>query len=154
MIICPRCSRIHGDQDGRCIACGASLLGITPDQTQEQARRLRAKRRLQGHLLTGAILCFALPTLIGLPFSLRPLQLASNLLFGAVFGVPLGYLVSAYARTAVGGALIGCGVGLVYCAVGMLLVGMPFSITALLAGMIIIGVVPGAIMGWHVGMDR
>ncbi len=152
MIICPKCFTDHADKDARCSKCGASILGITDAANKENIRTWRAKRRLRSHMLTGFILCFVLPTLIGLPSSLFPKEIFFNLITGALFGVPLGYFVSKYARTTLGGAAIGCGIGIVYCIVVMFISGSPVTMGAVLMG-VGTGILPGAIMGMHVSMD-
>ncbi|MFM2090667.1 MAG: hypothetical protein RLZZ127_1156 [Planctomycetota bacterium] len=129
-----------------------SLLGQTPAAAAETARRIRASRRLRGHLIAGVLLCFGLPTLFGLPFSLLPASLVANLVFGVVFGLPLAWMVSRMARTTLGGALIGCGLGVALCTVQTAFMQVPFSLGTVLAGLAT-GILPGAIMGWHVEHD-
>lgn len=153
MFICPKCSSHNNEKDVRCGKCGASMLGITDSVNKENAFKLRDKKRLQGHMLTGAILCFSLPTLFGLPLSLMPLDIATNGIFAVIFGVPLGYLVSKFATTTLGGAAIGCGIGVAYCVCFTLFSGNPVTMSSVLMG-IGTGMLPGAIMGLHVSMDR
>lgn len=153
MIICPSCSASNGDKEPRCSKCGASLLGINESQNKENIRIWRGKQRTRGHILTGVILCFGLPTLFGFPSSLMPMEILRNLFFAILFGAPLGYCVSRFADSVIGGAAIGCGIGIVYCIVTMALSGGPVTIGAILMG-IGTGLLPGAIMGLHVSMDR
>lgn len=153
MLICTSCWSTNSDKVPRCEQCGMSLLGITAAQNSENVARWRERRRRRSHMLTGIILCFGLPTLFGLPTSLMPTELLANLLYGLVFGVPLGYCVSRFADSTLGGAAIGCGIGIIYCVVTMLLAGGPVTAVAILMG-IGTGVLPGAIMGMHVSLDR
>jgi len=153
MISCPKCFTNNQKDVPRCISCGTSLVGITEEQNQETIRRFRQRNRLRSHMITGAILCFGLPTVFGFPSSLLPTQLLINVIFGVVFGVPLGYLVSKYASSVVGGAAIGCCVGIVYTALQMLIFYHDLSWIAILIG-IGTGIVPGGIMGWHVEQDH
>lgn len=152
MIICPKCFKDNGDKDVRCSKCGASLLHITEAQNKENIFKWRDKQRFKNHMITGAILCFGLPTLFGLPMSILPVELLYNALFGILFGVPLGYCVSRFADSLWGGAIIGCGVGIAYCAVTSLCFGGTVDITSILFG-IGTGLIPGAIMGLHVELD-
>jgi len=153
MISCPKCFTLNQKDIPRCATCGTSLIGISEEQNQETIHRFRLRNRLRGHMLTGAILCFGLPTVFGLPSSLFPTQLLINAVFGIAFGVPLGLLVSKYANSITGGAAIGCGIGIVYAALQMLIFNHQLSWMAILVG-IGTGIVPGGIMGWHVEQDR
>lgn len=150
MIPCPICLTIHKDQEAFCRSCGRSLTGIGDQENRDNIMRWRERNRRRSHMITGAILCFGLPTLLGLPLSLLPLVLLENLLFGIVFGVPLGWLVSRFADSAWSGALIGCGVGVVYVIVTGVILGTGTSLMSGLA----LGLLPGAIMGFHVEQDR
>jgi hypothetical protein len=85
-------------------------------------------------MTTGVILCFGLPTLFGLPSSLLPGEIFTNLLYGVVIGAPLGYCVSQFADSTLGGAAIGCGIGIFYCIVTMALAGGPVTVGAVLLG--------------------
>jgi len=153
MIICPKCLTDNGNKDSRCRKCRASILGISEAENQENIWKWRRKKRLKEHTVTGVILCFGLPTLFGLPSSLLPDRIFFNLVFGFVFGIPLGYLVSKYAESMIGGAAIGCVIGIVYCVITMIILGGSATILSVLLG-ISIGIVPGGIMGWHVEMDH
>ena len=152
MIICPKCFTDNGNKDTHCRKCGRSILGISEAENQENIWKWRHKARLKGHMVTGVILCFGLPTLFGLPSSLLPDRIFLNLVFGFVFGIPLGYLVSNYAESIVGGAAIGSVIGIVYCVVTMIIFGRSPTISSVLMG-IGTGIVPGGIMGLHVEMD-
>lgn len=153
MLICPTCNALYKDRQPRCARCGASLLGIDEAANADAVRRWRDRQRLRGHLLTGVLLCFGLPTLFGLPGSLLPGALLGNLLFGVLFGVPLAWGVSRFAGSTLGGAAVGCVVGFAYCLATFLCAGAPVTMATVLMG-IGTGLLPGAIMGMHVGMDR
>ena len=137
----------------RCAACGLSLVAVTAAEEAATATRIRRARRNRGHMLTGAILCVALPTLMGLPISLLPSQLLANLVFGVLFGVPLGWAVSRFASSMLGGAAIGALVGIAYVGTWSLLAEGGLGLSEVLVG-IATGLLPGAIMGWHVAQDR
>lgn len=153
MRICTACWTANRDTGSRCERCSASLMAMTEAQNAENIRRWRERRRIRSHIITGVILCFGLPTLFGLPGSLLPTEILWNLAFAVVFGVPLGYCVSRFAESMLGGAVVGACIGIVYCAISMLLAGGPVTLGAILLG-IGMGVIPGAIMGLHVSLDR
>lgn len=153
MLICTSCWSTNPDKASRCEKCRTSLLGITAAQNSENVGAWRERRRRRSHMITGIILCFGLPTLFGLPSSLLPGGILTNLLYGVVFGAPLGYCVSRFADSTLGGAAIGCGIGIFYCIVTMALAGGPVTVGAVLLG-IGTGILPGAIMGMHVSLDR
>jgi hypothetical protein len=153
MLVCTSCWSPSSDTATRCETCGASLLGITAAQNSEHVRSWRERRRRRSHMITGIILCFGLPTLFGLPSTLMPGEILKSLVFGVVFGAPLGYCVSRFADSTLGGAAIGCGIGILYCIVTMTLAGAPVTVVTVLLG-IGTGLLPGAIMGLHVSLDR
>jgi hypothetical protein len=153
MIICPKCYFANADKDARCTKCGASIAGIPDQENKDRIVEWRDRTRRKNHMITGAILCFGLPTVFGLPSSLAPTNLLANVIFGLAFGVPLGYLVSRYATTMIGGALIGCLIGIAYCTAIMLFMGGHVTLIAVLIG-ISTGAVPGGIMGYHVENDN
>lgn len=152
MILCPTCFKDNDAQATQCMTCGGSLSGITREMNDETIRKKRHRDRMRGNMITGAILCFGLPTLFGIPLSLLPGALIQNLIFGVVFGVPLGYLVNTYARSVAGGAAIGCAIGVVYCGLIMLLFTHQVDMGAIFLG-VMTGLLPGAIMGWHVALE-
>jgi hypothetical protein len=152
MILCPTCYRNNVDREQRCVQCGASLIGITDEQNKQSVRRMRCRNRLRGNMVTGFIICFGLQTFFGIPESVLPGSIILNAIFAAIFGIPLGYLVTSYAKSVVGGAAIGCGIGIVYAAVIALVVTHHFTGSAVIIG-ISTGLIPGAIMGLHVAME-
>ncbi len=153
MIICPKCFFANADRGARCTKCSASIAGISDQENKGRIVEWRERNRRRGHMITGAILCFGLPTVFGLPSSLAPSDLLANALFGLAFGVPLGYLVSRYATTMIGGAFVGCLIGIAYCTAIVLFTGGHVTVIAVLMG-ISTGIIPGGIMGYHVENDH
>lgn len=109
----------------------------------EDEARIRHRRRL--HAFAGAVTFFALLFLAGLPDSLLPANLLVNALISAGAGLPLGYLISRFNAGPVKGALISAAFFLV---LGAILAG---GAQAVLWGAL--GLLPGALIGWHVELD-
>jgi hypothetical protein len=133
------------------------------DAQEERAKReLRDRDRIRtlrkGHALTGFLTFFAINFLLGLPYSLSPVNLFLNLLTSAVFGLPIGYVISHYRGGMVRGALIAAGAFIV---VRLILGGVDIFRGAPAGAVIlgaflwgIAGVLPGAIIGLHVESDE
>jgi hypothetical protein len=128
-------------------------------EAKEKATEERRRQRLKGHAITGALTFAILNILLGLPGSLHPLRLVVILFFSAVFGLPLGYLISLWGGGLMKGAVISSGV--------FVLLRIVLSVPALfqssspvmvlfyaVLGGVVAGAIPGAIIGWHVDLDR
>ncbi len=145
---CPRCG-------GALTASGARASELRDDlllREVEGALRTRRIRRL--HALTGAMTFFLLNLLLGLPQSLAPGALIANAVTSAVFGLPIGWLISRRRGGVVQGALLSAGT---FIAVRFLLgllggAGAAALGPALLWGLS--GLLPGALIGLHVELDE
>lgn len=153
MIICPDCLTVNKNKAVVCSKCGISIENIPEKVNQENLWRYRMKHRLRSHMLTGFILCFGIPTILNLiSLTLTPYAIFLNLIFGVIFGVPLGNLVSRFAENIWSGMAIGLVIGILYYLLFWLIQGGQFDIASAFIG-ITVCIFPGAIMGYHVGMD-
>ena len=169
MIQCAGCGSTSAAGLAACAKCGAALppggasSALMDDAREEQAKRElrdrdRVRRIRKGHALTGFITFFVINFLLGLPYSLSPVNLFLNLLTSAIFGLPIGYVISLYRGGIVRGALISAGAFIV---VRLILGGVDIFRGAPAGAVIfgaflwgIAGVLPGAIIGLHVESDE
>ena len=162
-----------------CNLCGANLVS-KEEQPQEEEPAARpeipdpdvrereeteqrwAKRRkdaLKGYAVTGALTFFFLNTFFGLPGSLHPLTLILNVILSVLFGMPVGYLIGAKG----GGLVRGAMVSSLFFALLRVLLALPAmvssgrfteSLLSAVVGGILIGAIPGGIIGWHVELSE
>ena len=162
MIACTACGSTNAAGLARCAKCGGSLSGgpiAAVAQAAEDERILREVhgrarvRRMRGlHAVVGAMTFFLLNLLLGLPGSLLPGDLLANAVGSALFGLPIGYLISRWRAGPVKGALISAGVFILV----RLLVGLASGERGALAGALIwgfAGALPGFLIGFHVDQD-
>ena len=128
-------------------------------QHRQNLRENYLKKKLKAHSITGALTFAILAIFFGLPGSLHPLRLIIILILSAVFGLPLGYIISVNGGGAVRGALISAGVFTLL----LLIMSIPiiiqgdvrlYQIILLIIQGAISGAIPGAIIGWHVDLDQ
>ena len=116
-------------------------------------------RKLKAHSVTGAVTFAILAIVFGFPDSLDPLPLLLILILSAVFGLPLGYIISAKGGGLMRGALISSGVFTLMFLI--LNIGRiagsenPYNeiLFVFLMGFIF-GALPGAVIGYHIDLDN
>lgn len=117
--------------------------------------RLRSRRK--SHAVTGLIAFFAINFLVGLPVSLLPHNLILNLVVSAVFGLPIGYLISISGGGALRGGLISMAALMaarIILGIPDLLNDVPFNdVVASGCGFGLLGLIPGILIGVHVSID-
>ncbi len=110
------------------------------------------------HPVAGALLYATMLTLFGLPGSLHPVNLLTNLGISVLFGAPMGFLISVVR----GGQFMGGVVGTGFMFVAMILLrvlehgwGVPpvGGLFWLLVISILSGGLPGLLIGFHVKID-
>lgn len=153
MIICPKCLSVNKNKDQKCTKCGVSIDNISEKENRENLWRYRLKHRLRSHMLTGFLLCAGLPILLDLiTINFTFTAFIVHIIFGFIFGVPLGYLVSRFSESIIGGVAIGCSLGLTYYLLVWLIFGGPFSVIAAFSA-VVSCIIPGGIMGLHAESD-
>ncbi|MEW6026172.1 MAG: zinc ribbon domain-containing protein [Planctomycetota bacterium] len=134
-------------------------------RTAEQARQTRERRRykMRDHGITGIITFFILNTLAGLPGSLLHWNLVINAVLSAIFGFPVGYLISRWGGGVARGVLISAGfftvLLLITSAPSVLRGNLTLNVFGLWIGLtllrgLIMGIIPGAIIGYHVKLSE
>lgn len=163
MLACRSCGATNAATVRFCAKCGTSLAGAGAAAVLQDARdaavmadlaeKDRLKRRRLAHAFAGAATFFGVLTLFGLPGSLMPTALLTNVLVGAVVGSPIGWLISRWNAGPLRGALISAGtLFLVRAAIGWIAgEGSAVWLPAFVAGLG--GLVPGALIGYHVELD-
>ena len=176
---CPSCGHEERDDVFVCSLCSNLLQkeGKVPGTTEarvpsnvldelkkEKEQREKAKdewrrQRLKGHAITGALTFSILNILFGLPSSLLPLNLLATVAFSTVVGLPIGYLISSRGGGVLKGACMSAGAF----ALMRLIISVPDLMSsgdvgailfrALSVG-VLMGAIPGAIIGWHVELGR
>lgn len=155
MRFCPKCFTNNSDKKMNCRNCGEPLSEISIKENRETIWKWRKKNLLKSHLLTGFFLWFAWFFFIYFPGSLHPITIGLNLIYSLFFGVPLAFLISKYAQSIWGGALIGAVLGVLFCSVFLFFGYDTVQLTPITIAIgISVGVIPGGIMGWHVSMDE
>jgi hypothetical protein len=163
MLECRSCGATNAGTVRFCAKCGTSLAGagVAPalqdardeDVISDLARRDRLRRRRLSHAFAGAATFFGVLTLFGLPGSLMPTALLTHALVGAVIGSPIGWLISRLNAGPIQGALLSAGTLFLVRAVTGWIGGEGSSVWlgAFVAGLG--GLVPGALIGYHVELD-
>jgi hypothetical protein len=157
MQACIACRASNAEGLVACARCGGALAPALEQRDDvllrevESAQRTRRTRRL--HALAGAMTFFLLNLLLGFPESLLPGALAANALTSTAFGLPIGWFISRQRAGPVQGALISAGT---FIAVRLLLgllegKGGDALLPALMWGLS--GLIPGALIGYHVELD-
>lgn len=162
MIACSACGSTNAPALTTCARCGGSLSGAGRSpiaQAAEDERilrgarneaRLRSLRRM--HAVVGAMTFFLLNLLLGLPGSLLPGDMVANAIGSALFGLPIGYLISRWRAGPYKGALISAAVFiLVRLGIGLASGERGATVGALLWGFS--GALPGFLIGFHVDQD-
>lgn len=107
------------------------------------------------HAVIGALLFFVLATFFGLWGSLLPLGMIRNLFWSVLLGAPIGYAISRYGSGPVRGGMIGAGAFFVIAVTRAVLAGANLGSSLFpLAVLAVIGLVPGALLGWFVEQSR
>lgn len=177
---CPSCGYEQKDDATVCGLCSKLLqpdekapepqkVGGLPPHVQEEMEREeklkqeqweeRRRERLKSHAITGAITFALINIIFGFPGSFHPFTLLKILFLSALFGLPLGYIISVRNGGLIQGALISSGVF----ALLRVVLSIPtifqsnnpgvVLLSAAIGG-ILIGAIPGGIIGWHVDLSR
>lgn len=162
MIGCAACGSTNAAGLSACARCGGPLSGAALSPLKQAAdderllREARAARRLRSlrrmHAGVGAAIFFILNLLLGLPASLAPSALLANALGSAIFGLPIGYLISRWRAGPYKGALISAGVFIL----ARLLIGLASGDRGAFVGAFfwgLSGALPGFLIGFHVDQD-
>lgn len=163
MIACSACGSTNAAALTACAKCGSPLSGGRRAPLAQAAdddrivRELEGRRRLRSlrkmHAVVGAATFFLLNLLLGLPGSLLPGDLVANATGSALFGLPIGYLISRWRAGPYKGALISAGVFVaVRIVIGLVngeggLIGIGLLVWAFA------GALPGFLIGFHVDQD-
>ena len=171
-MLCGICWRDMGNEPPPCPYCGqtsavppvrSTRLDEHLEELQLQGSRKeldakdRRRRRFRSHAVTGVITFFILNLLVGLPQSLKLLNLLINLGASVLLGAPLGMLISRCGGGQWRGGLISMGVfmllRLILAIPGLVQGGALFEIAAGALMLGLLGFIPGAIIGIHVEAD-
>ncbi|MEW6743508.1 MAG: hypothetical protein AB1486_12195 [Planctomycetota bacterium] len=126
---------------------------------QEASARRRRTRELRGYAITGALTFSVLSGLLSLIGGVGHLGWERTLIVGFIVGLPIGYLVGRLGGGPVKGAVISslafAGLEVTLVTPGLMDGSLHGSdlLVAVLSG-VAVGIVPGAIIGWHVEMNR
>lgn len=129
------------------------------EEEQHRLAEMRRKDNLKGYAFAGAATFAGLSILFGLPQSLFPLNLIVILISSMIVGAPIGYLIGRAGGGMLKGAVISSGAFAVLQLVNsipLLLKGADGGavlFSAVFYG-ILVGVIPGVILGWHVDMNK
>jgi predicted nucleic acid-binding Zn ribbon protein len=151
MPLCSTCQCLISALHHHCPQCGATQRVRDAAVEAEDSWRVRARERRRNHAITGMLLIAILQLLFGLPHSLFPTSLLLIAVQSVLIGAPLGWLVSVAGGGVPSGAAIGAGFGLILAVIGGIFGGGSVLAAGLLG--FASGLLPGAIMGWHVEHD-
>lgn len=129
------------------------------EEEQLRLAKMRRKDNLRGYAFAGAATFAILSILFGLPSSLHPLNLIVILISSTIVGAPIGYLIGRAGGGMLKGAVISSGAFAVLQLINTLpLLSKGVDVGALLFSAvfygILVGVIPGVILGWHVDMNK
>lgn len=115
MIVCPSCQKANAGNPTRCEFCGMSFNRLTDDAKADAVANARKNTRMTKNGFTG-IGIFAVSALVcNLPESVSSTALLIGcIVFGAIFGFPIGYALSVINGDAKKGAILGAVVGVLF----------------------------------------
>ena len=174
-VSCPECQYENEISEPACNLCGTLLgskelpmpsirLQVDAEQRREEqklrddVRRARQRRRRRSHAWTGAFTFFLLYVLFNPP-GFAPMLLLIAAVLSLVVGAFVGFLISAKGGGILEGALISSGVFALIQGVAVvpsLLHGSELSVPfwKVIVVAIVVGAVPGGIIGAHVESDN
>lgn len=142
-----------------CAKCGAKLdpevaVDLRPPSVADDPGRLRRLRL--NHALAGAMTFFFINLLVGFPNSFKIANLFFNLVLSALFGLPIGWLISKAGGGIYRGAMISAGAFVLLRVILLLPHLGDWGFSAVLAHALpwsLLGLLPGAFIGIHVQAD-
>lgn len=169
---CPRCASETGNDANRCLRCGTSLIrhrqaateryGNVPVEialrkadeeikARESDRRLR--RRWVRHGIIGSAIVIVLNIVFNLPFSILPPFVFVFLLGGALFGFPLGWLLSHQNAEGTRALAIGAAVGIAFASLASLIASGAIGWSTCIGGALS-GLLPAYLVSMHIRLER
>lgn len=126
------------------------------DEKRQQLWKARRERKLKVHTVAGMLIFFVLNIFFGSPSVFEPLNMFITFVMSAIFGLPLGFLISLVGGGMPRGALVSSVAFTLVWAL-LILLGVAeaehFLLESLVAGALF-GAIPGALIGWHVNLDE
>jgi hypothetical protein len=118
------------------------------------ASQRRQRARIRDHAVMGAVVFLALQVAVGFPASLGSLRLIVTVLASAACGAPAGWVVSRHELGPLGGALITSGLFMLAVLIDQMATlldgGSVATGVTFLAGSLLVGALPGLLIGAHV----
>lgn len=115
MIVCPSCQKVNAGNPLRCEYCGLSFNRLSEDAKASAVANARKNTRMTRSGLIGIGVLIASAVICNLPASVsnKPL-LVGCVVFGALFGFPIGYALCVINGDAKKGAILGAVVGVLF----------------------------------------
>ena len=128
------------------------------EEARDESILVRIRSRRKSHAVTGFVIFFVMNFIMALPGSFHPITILLNLIVSAVFGLPIGYLISVMR----GGMYRGMAISMGTFMLARIILGIPELIGGALFSEILtgalylgfVGVIPGLIIGIHVEIDN
>lgn len=151
MPLCSACQRLTPAGAHHCPSCGAAQRPQDVVAQAEHSSRIRDRERPLRYALTCVLVMLIVQVVFRLPQSLSSITLRSIAFQALLLGTPLGWLVSVAGGGLMTGAAIGAGFGVVLAIIVGIFGDASLQSAAVLG--ISSGLLPGAIMGWHMEQD-
>lgn len=126
------------------------------DDKRVQLWQTRRERRLKLHTVAGMLIFFILNVFFGAPSVFEPLNMFITFLMSAIFGLPLGFVISWVGGGMPKGAIVSSIAFTMVWAL-LILIGVADAEHVLLESLVagaLFGAIPGALIGWHVNLDE
>jgi uncharacterized membrane protein (Fun14 family) len=115
MIVCPSCQKVNAGNPARCEFCGMSFTRLSEDAKASAVASARKNTRMTKNGLISVGLFMAAAVVCNLPMSVTSMGLLIGcILFGAIFGFPVGYALTVINGDPKKGAILGAVVGVLF----------------------------------------
>jgi hypothetical protein len=115
MIVCPSCQKVNAGNPPRCEFCGMSFTRLSEDAKANAVTSARKNTRMTRNGLISIGVFIAAAVVCNLPLSVTKVGLLIGcLLFGGIFGFPIGYALTVINGDPKKGAILGAVVGVLF----------------------------------------
>lgn len=115
MIVCPSCQKVNAGNPSRCEFCGMSFNRMTEDAKANAVANARKNTRMTKNGMIGIGIFVGAALVCNAPASFTSVGLLVGcVIFGGIFGFPIGYALTVINGDAKKGAILGAVVGVLF----------------------------------------